>query len=416
MLQSKNRKILVIAESIDVEDSSGSKANVALINNLHKAGFVLLICHYTRKKIQLEGIECISLKENRKSLLFFLSRAERFLRYKFKLFLHRPLEKAFGFSFTLFNDRNSIVASLKKVDFAPDLVLTLSKGGSFRPHHALLKLLEWHSKWIAYIHDPYPMHHYPKPYTWTEPGAEEKETFIRKISEKAAHSAFPSLLLKEWMSKFYPAFLKTGIIIPHQMFKDLTVEAELPEFFNPDNFNLLHAGNLLGARNPGGLIEAFRIFLNEKPEAKTHSRLLFIGGKNPHLTIASSDENILISDGYMDFKTVYQMQNRTSVNIILEAKADISPFLPGKFPHCIEAQRPILLLGPAKSEARRLLGNDYEFWSEIDDVQEIKKNIEKQYLLWQNKENFKFKNSEKLHRYLGPEYLKQVIDSLSLEK
>ena len=44
------KKILVIVDSIDVNDSSGSKANVALIQNLAACGFDVLVLHYTQKK------------------------------------------------------------------------------------------------------------------------------------------------------------------------------------------------------------------------------------------------------------------------------------------------------------------------------------------------------------------------------
>lgn len=232
----------MVAESIDVEDSSGTKGRVALIKNLHEAGFEVMVYHYTRKNIQLSGIHCVAIKEKRWSALFFLSRLERYIRTYLKLSLSKPLEKVFGFSFTLFNDRNSIVAALERIkDSNLDLVLTLSKGGSFRPHHALLKMPDWHSKWIAYIHDPYPAHLFPRPYAWVEPGYYKKWKFIKDISEKAAYSAFPSKLLKDWMGSYYPDFLRTGVIIPHQLFNINTNEIEFPDYFNPDHFNLLQA-------------------------------------------------------------------------------------------------------------------------------------------------------------------------------
>src|SRR5690606_26961152 len=121
---SPQKKILIVAESIDVEDSSASKGRVALIKNLHKAGFKLQVYHYTRKHIQLEDIPCVAIKENTWSMLFFLSRIERQIRYKLNLKLNKPLEKIFGFSFTLLNDRNSIAKALRNIDdFEPDLVL-----------------------------------------------------------------------------------------------------------------------------------------------------------------------------------------------------------------------------------------------------------------------------------------------------
>ncbi len=409
------RKILVVVESIDVEDSSGSKANVALIQNLNKAGFEVLVYHYTRKKIQLPGIICVAIKENRRSPLFFLSRLERTSRDHLKLDVHKPLQNMFGFSFTLFNDRNSIAAALRGIEgFNPDLVLTLSKGGSFRPHHALLKMPKLHKKWIAYMHDPYPMHHYPKPFTWTEPGSDKKENFIREISKKAAFSAFPSNLLQEWMGNFYPDFLRSGFVIPHQIIEISTERIEFPEYFDPKGFNLLHAGNLLGARNPKGLLKAFFQFLENFPKAKLNSKLIFLGGNNKRLLNEETGnlENIYVSEEYVSFEQVFKMQQYAAVNIILEGKAEISPFLPGKFPHCVQADKPILLLGPPKSEVRRLLGETHPYWAEIDDLDGITKSIEILYFQWQrSNENFRL-NRQDLIRYLSVPYLKEVMNKI----
>ena len=408
------RKILIVVESIDVDDSSGSKANVALIKNLHLSGYNLRVYHYTLKDILIPGIDCRAVKENRKSALFLLSRAERYLRDYLKLKLHKPLQNKFGFSFTLFNDRNSIVSTLKQEqEFQPDLVLTLSKGGSFRPHHALLKIPKWHKKWLAYIHDPYPMHHYPKPYSWTEPGFEKKDAFIKAVSEKAAFSAFPSELLLEWMGKFYPNFIKTGFVIPHQLDPLEANDVEMPKYFDSKKFNLLHAGNLLGARDPKNLISAFQDFLVNKPEAKENSRLIFIGGNNERVfKTARENSNIFASEVYISFKQVYKMQQMAAVNIILEAKSDLSPFLPGKFPHCVSANKPILLLGPQKSECRRLLGEQYAYWSEIDDLQKISRHIEQMYFEWKKSpQNFRL-NRPNLEEYLSHVHLKKVMDQI----
>ncbi|WP_245693418.1 glycosyltransferase family protein [Salinimicrobium catena] len=398
-------------ESINVDDSSGAKGRVALIKNLQRAGYELVVYHYSQKDIHLEGIRCIAIRENRKSLMFFLSRLERQLRHKLNVDLHKPLEERFGFSFTLFNDRNSILDTLRSSkEFNPDLILTLSQGGRFRPHHALLKIPEWHHKWIAYMHDPYPMHHYPKPFTWYEPGYAKKENFVKQISERAEFSAFPSLLLKEWMTRFYPNFSKTGIIIPHQIDPVPEKEINFPEYFNPAHFNLLHAGNLLGARNPKGLVKAFEEFLKKNPGAKGVAKLLFLGGHNKRVEkIARENENVYSSRSYISFKQVYQMQQAAAVNIILEAKADISPFLPGKFPHCVGAEKPILLLGPAKSEARRLLGYNYPYWAEIDEEEKISGLIENLYSKWKKSPNTFVLNRPDLQRYMSEEYLQEVL-------
>lgn len=411
------KKILVVAESIDVEDSSGTKGRVALIKNLYKAGFELQVYHYTRKDIQLANIPCHSIKENRRSFLFFLSRSERYLRYWFNLKLYKPIEQIFGFSFTLFNDRNSILAALKRIkEFDPDVVLTLSKGGSYRPHHALLRIPKWHSKWIAYVHDPYPFACYPRPYDWVEPGYSRKRKFFLTLTDKARYIAYPSNLLADLMESYYAPSRGKRLILPHQIYETGNKAAELPEYFIKDAFTIVHAGTLLGPRNPRSLIQAFQEFIMENPEAKSESQLLFLGRRSKYSKefeeLKKELPQFYSSEAYIPFSTVLEIQKNAAVNVILEAKSSISPFLPGKFPHCIQAQKPILLLGPYYSESRRLLGEDYSCWSEIDDKDKIFKIIKELYNNWKSNDNRVDYNYNGLNTYLSEDYLSAQISNL----
>jgi hypothetical protein len=415
-------KILVVVDSINIEDSSGSKANVALIHNLVEAGFEVLVYHYTLKNIQLNGVNCFAIPEIKYSPLYFLSRLQRVLQRTFNLHVHHFLERIFGFSFTFFNDTKSIVKALKKNRFQPDLVLTLSKGTSFRPHYALLKLPELHNKWMAYVHDPYPYHYYPRPYTWVESSYKQKEIFFTQVSEKAMFSAFPSQLLMEWMASFYPNFSKTAVILPHQNANYDSEIAEqnssFPDYFDAAKFNLLHAGNLMKQRSPEGLIKGFLLFLNQNPEAKKEVKLILLGPAPNHLemlaTYKINNSEIYIYDGNVAFNVVYNLQKNASVNIILESKSEISPFLPAKFPHCVEANTAILSLAPYYSETRRLLGDKYPYWAEVDDVEKIAALIEKLYQLWKlNPDNLLLKRRD-LEEYLSAVYLKKVFNDLKI--
>jgi len=412
-------KILVVVDSINIEDSSGSKANVALIHNLAEAGFEVLVYHYTLKKISLVGVTCFAIPEIKFSPFYFLSRMQRVFSRSFKVNLAPFLEEMFGFSFTFFNDTNSIIKALKKVKFQPDLVLTLSKGGSFRPHYAVLKSPELYNKWMAYVHDPYPFHFYPRPYTWVESSYKQKEKFVRKVSEKARYSAFPSQLLLEWMGSYFPDFIKTGIVIPHQNATYNLENSNFPDYFDVAKFNLLHAGNLMKQRSPESLIEGYKLFLTRNIEAQKHSKLILLGNASYHFRMLEAyqkDDNpgIYIYNGNVAFDIVYHLQKNVSVNIILEAKCEISPFLPAKFPHCVEANKAILSLAPYYSETRRLLGNDYRYWTEADDVEGIASLIEEMYQLWKiNPENLLL-NRRDLEHYLSVDYLRGLI--IDLEK
>jgi hypothetical protein len=411
------KNILVVVDSINQEDSSGSKCNVALIINLVKAGYNVKVYHRSKEKILIEGTECIKVSTDKFNFIYIVGGFLRFLTRKFNLITTPFIEKRIGFSPAFLSDVHDFTKVLKKDTFNPDLVITLSKGASFRPHKALLNIKKWHHKWLAYVHDPFPFHFYPKPFDFIVPSYKHKEQFLYDIANSAAYSGFPSLLLKEWMGKFAPNFLKTGVVIPHQLVEMEHENLPLPDFFNPNKFSLLHAGNLLGERNPVGLIEGFFKFLESNPEAKTTSQLILIGGTSEnHLEVfekyKNRGDNLKAINKNLPFDTVYQLQYSVSVNIILEAKSDISPFLPGKFPHCVAANKKLLILGPSKSETRRLLGEDYEYWSEIDNVNVISKLIEKLYFQWKDNPNNMQLNRPEFLDYLGDKNLKFVLDEI----
>ena len=172
----------------------------------------------------------------------------------------------------------------------------------------------------------------------------------------------------------------------------------------------------MGARNPFFLITAFQKFLEKFPEAKENSQLFFIGEQSNYISQFSEFKKIIpqlySSDGYVPYSTVLALQQFTSVNLILEAKSSISPFLPGKFPHCIMAGKPIFLLGPYYSECKRLLGIDYPYWSEIDDVDKISDIISSLYLQWrENPAVLRLKRPD-LEHYLSAKHLKETIERL----
>ncbi|MTE27388.1 UDP-glycosyltransferase [Winogradskyella ouciana] len=412
------KKILVVVESINVNDSSASKGRVALIKNLQKCNYDLKVYHYTRKDISIEGIPCVAIKEKRFTLLYIINKLQLIFYKITKIRLSKYYERLTGFSFSFRNDANSIRAALKKEnDFNPDWVLTLSKAASFTAHKAVLRLPKWHSKWLAYVHDPYPFHFYPRPYNWVEPGYYQKQEFFRAVSKKCAYGIFPSLLLKEWMGSYFPDFLERGRVIPHQIIDSQEQLQHPPDYFNKNGFTILHAGNLMRPRNPRGLIEAFKQFLKNYPESKNDTQLLFIGSNATFEDYFNKEKEVLpqlyISDGSVAYDNVQSMQNIAAVNVILEAKAEISPFLPGKFPHCVSANRPILHLGPSLSETSRLLGKEYKYKSEIDDVDRITEHLEDLYLKWKANEHSNNLNRPDLVDYLSTKNLKDVMNSLS---
>ncbi|WP_051907881.1 glycosyltransferase family 1 protein [Flavimarina sp. Hel_I_48] len=417
---SSTKKILVLAETINEESSSAGKANNAFIKALKKSGFSVKTYHFSHLLVTISEVETILISEKKIDLYYFLSRMQRVLQRFTGKNWSKPLENRFGFSFTFKNDVNSMVSALRKEN--PEdygMVITLSKGASYRAHAAILKLHDWHKKWLAYLHDPYPFHWYPSPYDWVEAGHKQKELFFIEIAQKARWLGYPSLLLADWMGQFHDNFKEKAVILPHQVSERKNDTEKLPRYFKPENFTVLHAGNLLKQRDPFPLIEAWQLFLRQHPEAEGNAQLLFLGPATfhePGLTeVCGNIPSIYKSDGYVDYATVSALEKNSSANIIMEAVSNISPFLPAKFPGLVKANRKIFHLGPKNSESRQLLGVNYPFIAEADDVEEIAEILGKLFIFWnEDPQNLKL-GREDLEGYFSFESLGKKVKDLLID-
>lgn len=407
--------ILIVVDSLDVNASSGARANFAIVRNLAEQGFNVRVLHYSRREIAIEGVTSVCIPERKFNILYYLSRGQRVLQRSFGIELSAFLERRFGFSFTFFNDVSGIRKTVMK-EVAPDLTITLSQGGSFRPHAALLCLPHLHGHWMAYIHDPFPFHFYPRPYNWVEVAYRQKEAFMEAVSQRARWSAFPSLLLNKWMSSYFPAFGEKSVVIPHQIHHSAFDETGLPVFFEKGKFYMLHAGSLLKQRSPEGLLKGFSRFLERRPGAVADARLILLGPAGYHERLLDrwrGKDSIILHDASFPFDATRALQRSVQVNIILEAQSEISPFLPGKFPHCIESGSTILHLGPKYSESMRLLGSDYPYHAEADDFKAIASLVERLYDTWKRNPYGLRLDRPDLVSYLSSSHMKDVIQGLA---
>jgi hypothetical protein len=398
-----------------VNDGSGAKANMAIIENLVVAGFKLHVVHNTIGSCKADGFSEQKIRIRKWSLLYLLATMMRLLYRYTKYDLQKQIEPLFGFSFEFFSTSAAYTRTIKSLNKSYDLNITLSKGASFRPHYAMLSCESLHHKWLAYIHDPYPMHYYPRPYNWVQPGNKQKEHFFALLSQLAKWIAFPSQLLKEWMSSYFPSMEQKSIIIPHQISAYKPESFDTSTYWNNHDFNILHAGNLMKQRPANGLIEGFKLFLQQHPQAKQHAKLNLIGSADYHSKaieqLAREIPQLRIYLQGLPYHKAYALQQQASVNVILESKSEISPFLPGKFPHCIESNKPLLLLAPYYAETRRLLGEDYPYWCENGDSEKIAACLGKLYVQWISGETSTL-NRPDLLRYMGAVYLCEIINKL----
>lgn len=414
------KKLLILAEDVDVNLSSGGKANYAFICALLECGFSVKVYHYSHKEVFFEKAESILINENRWSFYFLLSRFQRLWQRYTRIEIAKFLERRFGFSFTFFNDTKSIARTIRKEnpeDF--NWLITLSKGASYRSHYAILSQNRWHSKWIANIHDPFPFSYYPRPYRWVEPGDRKKRVFFQEMAMKAKYFSFPSALLREWMGQYNIRFHRDGLVFPHQIDQMNLTDNFIPEdILNKiiGKFTVLHAGNLLEHRNPYKLIEAWKKFVLHYQLSEKDAHLLLIGPgtfHEPYLTELCKQFNTIFRySGNMNYDVVKLIENLVSVNLVLEAESEISPFLPAKVPNLVKVDKIILHIGPKKSETLNLLGVDYSFHADPSDANIIFLKLCELYKMWLNGSELKL-NKPNLIEYFKPEHLKNQILSIN---
>ncbi len=417
---STSLRILVVADTLDVDASSGAKTSLALVESLLACGYDLKILHYSRKEIQIKKATTVAIKEKKTSLYYVLSKAQLLIKRIFGIALQPKTEARRGFSYAHTYDVASIKEAISKENPDQyDWVLALSYAGSFRAHTALTQLPHWHAKFMAYIHDPYPQHSYPRPYDWVEPGHQFKRDAFLKISASASYMLYPSQYLGDWMESYYHNAKGKAITIPHQI-PDRSVGDQTPAFFDPARFTILHAGSMMSARNPMALATAFCELTQEHEDFKKDASLIFLGTRSVFheaLEALSKEHNTLyVHPDYMNFDSVLSMQYKAAINVVLEAKGPISPFLPGKVPHCIKANAPILLLSPFKSETKRILGDAYPYWSEIDDVSSIKNHLKEIYTHWKlhkGEVSLEVEDIDALHYYFSPKYVADQFNIVS---
>ena len=273
--------------------------------------------------------------------------------------------------------------------------------------------------WLANFHDPFPMSLYPEPYkASTNRIYKRQEKSTRDIIDKATFVSFPSLLLKEWMQSFFPNIKEKSIILPHVGMKlnnlpDLLIDHEVQ--LEPNKFNILHAGTLLGPRNIKSLFTAFERFINYDDEIKKHAVLNVLGkiAKEQVEIIASNKENCnlnIITDR-VSYKRSLKLTVDANVSLIIEADSDISPFMPGKLADLIFLEKPILALTPKNSETLRILGHNYPFTSRVNDEEQIFIKLLELWYLWKE-QKLELPEKNRLKDYVSAKRFNNEVEKL----
>ncbi len=367
--------ILVIAESLRINSTSSGIVSSTTIKLLSDAGFDVDVL--TENNFDY-NVNWLPKNVNVIKLDVKLSTPNFFDRI--------PKVKAYHSYIYGYNKQaNDIIQSYKRSIFdltskkKYNFIYLLGSGNSFYPY-LIFPCKEINIPYIANIHDPYPNHLYPEPYKKKVNFIYKKqEKAFKKVLEGAYKITFPSKYLLDHMANTFTAIKDKGIVVPHigtrlknLQYTDSDDLVTLPQ----DKINIIHAGNLLGPRNPLYLIKAIQELNQESSIYESEVLFTFFGTFNKEhkeLIKNTNISNIKFNQNRVSYKKSCELMAQADANLVIEAIADFSPFLPGKVADIAFSDKSIIALTPKKSEVNRVLGANYPYTSTLDDVHEIKK-------------------------------------------
>lgn len=368
------KNILVVCESLRINGTSSGIVSSTFITLLNESG-------YSLKVISPDDFDYpITWLPNEVTVRKF-----KISLAKTTVFDTIPKVKALPSYLTGFSKgfRNTVNHYKKEIEVelslhTYDAIYALGSGSAFAPHFALAEM-KLDIPYYVNIHDPFPMHVYPEPYkkskTWVNALLEKKFAFVLQAAKGIS---FPSQLLMEGMSETFPIIKEKGFVIPHIGAALTSLPSEHGDdalALNASKITILHAGTLLGPRNPAYLLKAIGELNVECPEIMEQVVFTFVGKVNKALTEvvnSSKISNVTFLTSRFSYQKSLELINQAQALFVIEAISTFSPFLPGKIADIAYAVKPIISLSPKNSEVRRLLGSNYPYQTELDNVKEMK--------------------------------------------
>lgn len=368
------KKILVLAESLRINETSSGIVSSTLIQKIRSLGFSVTVIYPKSFEYEVTWLDEFRLLpfEIKKPAKGFLQKVPK-LR-ALPVYLNRGFSAQFQLLVNSWKEQIVIECEKNQYDF----ILVLGSGSEFSPHFAIGEF-DIKIPFYVNIHDPFPLHNYPNPY-------KKKKTLLswflevrfRKVLKKSKGVIFPSEKLKDHMATIFPEISGKSYVIPHvSQNLDSLPSNEFDHEVNLDTnyLNIIHAGSLLGPRNPIHLLNAIYQLERTEPELVKNVKFIFIGKlAREHKALTSQSGLVDIIDKRVSYKKSLELIEKSNGVLVIEAISDFSPFMPGKLADIFLKAKPIIPVCPKNSEVMRILG-DTRYHAELDNENEIMKSL-----------------------------------------
>ncbi|WP_034922761.1 hypothetical protein [Gillisia sp. CAL575] len=177
----------------------------------------------------------------------------------------------------------------------------------------------------------------------------------------------------------------------------------LPHYFDVSAFNLNYRdkirkkekkiqisyhGALMLGRNIFNVLKAYKLLIQQNQDIKIHTEfILRVKGDNIDKLKREfgNISNIKILKPLDFSNSAFEQMHESDINIILENGPYYCNILPGKVPFLASTGKSVLVVSPKRSELRRIMNNNSRYIADMNNVEEIKINLEN--LIWDKMEN-----------------------------
>ena len=210
---------------------------------------------------------------------------------------------------------------------------------------------ELNVKWIADFRDPWTTIHY------------HKSLRLNKTSEKK-HKALEAAVLNtaDVVTVTSPTTKKEFQEITNKPIEVITNGFDITEEVNYNRdlkFSISHIGSLLSERNPKNLWYILAEICKKNTSFKKDLELKFAGAVSDEVKESLSEFNLDENSkflGYVSHSEALKLQNESQVLLLVEINsAETRAIIPGKLFEYLAAKRPIIALGPNKSDIEAIV-------------------------------------------------------------
>jgi len=308
------------------------------------------LVQYLRKEFSLKVITSFAEDAGDQSLLSFTPLDN--VQYAEKSAITKFIEKSRGHSikkstlpdfqyfwhFDLYKKTSRIID-----EFGADVIITF--GQPMSTHIAGLKLKKKYPylKWIAHFSDPWVDNIFKDHNIWVN--------FINKYYQDAVFNKADKLIFtsEETISlatKNYPSLIRSkAICLPHSFDESLyPIQVDVSQIVTP--LTIRYMGNFYGNRQPDSLFEALK---NLQKSDLENIRVELIGSATTNLCDKiklHGLENTVFAVSSVSYLDSLALMQSADLLLIIDASAEISPFLPSKLVDYIGSKKPIFGITP----------------------------------------------------------------------